>query len=404
MHPVNDAPVLQQQNEVTHLENASSDQLTRLRLSTSTILVAEDSTIDAIGLNVRDVDCGDVAHGMLDVSLVVHRGTLSVDATDATVTGAGDMLHIHGSPVDVSNALGSLAYTPSPNYAGDDALFVTAEDRGNTGRGGALSTSMEVPLFVDSSCDPPVIKPIASVVQADEDGGVSIGFEVSDADHANLKELHKRNAFLEYLYTDEDGYTLNTSATRTAATFFPEVQVMLTAGNGTLTLDSSIRSALTFVQGKGVSESTVTFRSTLQHAQTALSHVSYEPSRDYFTYPLIDVAADTVTLEVDDLGKDFGGLPEGLGQRCDSLKTTGSIRIQINAVNDKPHVAVPGAVYRGLPGGTDRSSLRRDLDLVRVKPLTVDEDAILELRVSVDDDGDDPRAFPGGRGRAYCFC
>ena len=53
-----------------------------------------------------------------------------------------------------------------------------------------------------------------------------------------------------------------------------------------------------------------------------------------------------VTLEVDDLGLDFGGLPEGLGQRCDALKTTGSIRIQINAINDKPHVAVPGSVYR----------------------------------------------------------
>ena len=105
-------------------------------------------------------------------------------------------------------------------------------------------------------------------------------------------------------------------------------------------------------------------------------------------------------LEVDDLGKDFGGLPEGLGQKCASLKTTGSIRIQINAINDKPHVAVPGSVYRGLPGGTDRASLRRDLDLIRVKPLTVDEDAILELGhlVSADDDGDDPRAFPAAEG------
>ena len=143
------------------------------------------------------------------------------------------------------------AYTPSQNYAGDDALFVTASDRGNVGRGGALSTSMEVPLFVDSSCDAPVITPVKKVVSTNEDGGVSIGFEVSDADHANLKELYDLNKFLEYLYTDEDGYTLNTSATRTSATFEPLVQVMLTAGNGTLTLDSSIRSALTFIEGKG---------------------------------------------------------------------------------------------------------------------------------------------------------
>ena len=47
---------------------------------------------------------------------------------------------------------------------------------------------------------------------------MSIGFEVSDADHTNLQELYRLNKFREYLYTDEDGYTLNTSATRTAAT------------------------------------------------------------------------------------------------------------------------------------------------------------------------------------------
>ena len=109
------------------------------------------------------------------------------------------MLHIHGSPSQVSLALGSLAYTPSNDYAGDDALFVTASDRGNTGRGGAQQMSLEVPLFVDASCDAPVIRPIQKVVAADEDDGVSIGFEVSDADHTNLQELYRLNKFLEYL-------------------------------------------------------------------------------------------------------------------------------------------------------------------------------------------------------------
>ena len=62
-------------------------------------------------------------------------------------------------------------------------------------------------------------------------------------------------------------------------------------------------------KGRGVSESTVR-SSTLSHAQTALAHVSYEPLRDYFTWPLVDVAADTVVLEVDDLGKDLAACPK----------------------------------------------------------------------------------------------
>jgi ELWxxDGT repeat protein len=376
VHPVNDPPVLEQSEEILHREKASSDQLSRLRLSPSTLLVKEDSTRDGLGLNVRDVDCADVALGEMDVSLVVHRGSLKVDGQ------SGDMIHLHGSPSQVSLALTTLAYTPSQDYAGDDSLFVTASDRGNTGRGGALTSTMEVPLFVDSACDPPVIQPIQTVVATNEDDGVAVGFEVSDADHANLDQLYRLHKFRAY----------------TNATFFPDVQVVLSAGNGTLTLDSSIRSALTFIEGRGVSEATMTFRATLEHAKTALAHVSYEPSRDYFTLPITDVAADTVTLELDDLGLDFGGLPEGLGQKCASLKTTGTIRIQINAVNDRPHIAVPGAVYKALPGGTDRSSLRRDLELMRVKPLSVDEDAILELRVRVDDDGDDARAFPAAEG------
>ena len=67
-----------------------------------------------------------------------------------------------------------------------------------------------------------------------------------------------------------------------------------------------------------------------------------------------------------------------------------SVRIRIEAVNDAPHVQVPGVIYKGLPGGTSRASLRRDLDVLRVKPLTVDEDAILELGhlITCDDDGD----------------
>ena len=114
---------------------------------------------------MRDVDCGDVAHGAMDVSAVVHRGTLSVDASIprhwwrrrhvAYSRFTGEVSGTHWVP---------LAYTPSNDYAGDDALFVTASDRGNTGRGGAQQTSLEVPLFVDASCDAPVIKPIQKVV------------------------------------------------------------------------------------------------------------------------------------------------------------------------------------------------------------------------------------------------
>ena len=116
---------------------------------------------------------------------------------------------------------------------------MTAADRGNTGRGGALTSTMEVPLFVDSACDAPVIKPIQTVVATNEDYGVAVGFEVSDADHSNLKELHRLHKFREYNYT------------------LPEVQVVLTAGNGTLTLDSSSK-ALT--SSKARNRRSTTFR------------------------------------------------------------------------------------------------------------------------------------------------
>lgn len=391
VHPVNDAPLLDQLQEVKHLEDGTADQLSRLRLSTVTQLVAEDASVTALGLSVRDVDAIDVPGGFVDVALIVHRGTLKLTEKRAvTVQNEGsNMLHVSGKPADVTHALDSLEYAPSLNYAGDDALFVSASDRGNVGKGGELSTLLEVPLFVTSACDAPIVKAIRGVVDAREDDGTGIGFEVSDADHANLRELYGRGAFLQYLYRDAMGYTLNTSATRTAATFEPLIEVTLVAGNGTLTLES--RSALTFVQGTGVSDATVTFRSTLHHARAALASIVYEPKRDFFTSPLNGgPAADTVDVIIDDLGKDFGGLPEGLGAPCAALVARASVRIRIEAVNDAPHVQVPGVIYKGLPGGTARASLRRDLDVLRVKPLIVDEDSILELGhlITCDDDGD----------------
>ena len=103
-------------------------------------------------------------------------------------------------------------------------------------------------------------------------------------------------------------------ATRTNATFEPLVKVTLAAGNGTLTVEAGARRALRFLDGAtGVSEGQFSFVGRLTDARYATRALTYEPRRDYYSVPVRYEAADRVDLLVDDLGRDFGGLPEGVG-------------------------------------------------------------------------------------------
>ncbi|KAH8067655.1 hypothetical protein JL721_7504 [Aureococcus anophagefferens] len=319
--PVNDAPVLASARSGARDPYAGeADQATRLTFRADTLVVAEDGSSSDLG----------------------------------------------ATPDAVAAALGALNYAPDADFAGDDAVLVTASDRGNSGAGGDGSDALELPVEVRPTCDAPVVAPRSRAYATAEDAAATVGFDIFDEDHANLLRAYEAGL-------DVSGAPVNATSN---ATFFPLVSATLTAGNGSLTIEEGTRRALRFVRGtSGVSESLIAFRATIADAAAAVAAVSYAPRRDYFSAP---VRAGVPALDRVEL-------------------------VRVDAVNDGPVVKVPGAVYEAsdLAGSTFRDgAVRGDLVLKRIKPMAVPEDTILELGslVSVADDADDADAFPDAVG------
>ncbi|KAK7242594.1 hypothetical protein SO694_00016060 [Aureococcus anophagefferens] len=407
--PVNDAPVLASVRSGARDPYAGeADQATRLTFRADTLVVAEDGSSSDLGATVRDVDALDVVGGLIDVVAVATRGVLRLDDAARAAGGRGRvrlsagaegsrLLGFSGEPDAVAAALGALNYAPDADFAGDDAVLVTASDRGNSGAGGDGSDALELPVEVRPTCDAPVVAPRSRAYATAEDAAATVGFDIFDEDHANLLRAYEAGL-------DVSGAPVNATSD---ATFFPLVSATLTAGNGSLTIEEGARRALRFVRGtSGVSESLIAFRATIADAAAAVAAVSYAPRRDYFSAPVRAgvPALDRVELVLEDLGLDFGGLPDGFGGvDCAPLVGSAHAKVRVDAVNDGPVVKVPGAVYEAsdLAGSTFRDgAVRGDLVLKRIKPMAVPEDTILELGslVSVADDADDADAFPDAVG------
>jgi|GEM_PF-7088427 len=92
------------------------------------------------GVSVYDADVG---AGSLKMTLSALHGTVSV-----TGLGPSTDVSFTDTLAQVNTLLGSLTYTPFNGYWGPDWLTITANDQGNSGSGGALSTTKKISLRV----------------------------------------------------------------------------------------------------------------------------------------------------------------------------------------------------------------------------------------------------------------
>ena len=92
------------------------------------------------GVSVADPD---ILAGSLQMTVGVLHGTVAV-------TGAGPSPNIVFTDTlgQVNTKLGTLSYTPVPNYQGPDWLTISANDQGNSGSGGPLSDNKTVVINV----------------------------------------------------------------------------------------------------------------------------------------------------------------------------------------------------------------------------------------------------------------
>ncbi len=254
----------------------------------------EDTSLDIHGLSVSDVDSDD--GGELAVTLTVQHGTLGLtDTTGLTFTGGtapGDAsLTFTGTVDHVNAALATLAYQSDLDYNGADSLDVNVSDQGNTGSGGVLVDGGAVAINIAAVNDQPHVT-LPGAQSAVEDTSLDIhGLSVSDVD------------------SDDGG----------------ELAVTLTVQHGTLGLTDT--TGLTFTGGTAPGDASLTFTGTVDHVNAALATLAYQSDLDYN-------GADSLDVNVSDQGNTGSG-----GVLVDG----GAVAINIAAVNDQPHVTLPGA-------------------------------------------------------------
>ncbi|PJI47493.1 MAG: hypothetical protein CTR55_18935 [Pseudomonas sp.] len=101
-------------------------------------------------ITVSDVDAG---NNMLEVTLTVSHGTLTLFGTTGLVFSTGDgstdsSMTFTGTRSDINSALNGMVYRPAAGYSGNDSLQITTNDLGNTGSGGALSDTDSIAISV----------------------------------------------------------------------------------------------------------------------------------------------------------------------------------------------------------------------------------------------------------------
>lgn len=166
--------------------------------------IIEDTQTLIAGLSISDVD--DNA-GLLTVDLSVVNGTLDINSTGITVTyrsAGGDALTLSGTKAALNSALATLAYKPTQDFVGADALAITVNDNGNVGAGGSLTDMNVVGLVVTHVNDAPVLSaPAGGYDVYGETPTALAGLSINDVDQLAASNMtltiSVANGFLSYL-------------------------------------------------------------------------------------------------------------------------------------------------------------------------------------------------------------
>jgi ELWxxDGT repeat protein len=224
------------------------------------------ATLD--GWNFTDPD-GDQAQSVTVTVLPTH-GTLFLDANTDDVIDPGETINA-GEAITWADASTAplVKYTPAPGYAGFDSLHYRVTDTSGTVSVGVATVSITV---ADPFNDPPVNDVPAGQTTIQNDPLI---FSTADGNAISI--------------SDPDAGTA-------------DVQVQLSAENGTITLGSM--SGLSFVTGDGTADATMTFTGPIDAINTALDGMTFTPTLNYAGSGAI------VSIVTDDLGNTGGDGPK----------------------------------------------------------------------------------------------
>ncbi|MUH01324.1 DUF4347 domain-containing protein [Scytonema sp. UIC 10036] len=247
-------------------------------------------------ISISDPDAG---ANPIQVTFVVTNGTLSLSGTTGLNiwNGNSDGLNnatmiLSGTIADINTALAGMTFNPTPNYSGSTpaTIEITTDDLGNTGGDRNATDKDTIEIAVTSFNDPPV-HTFPNEVTTQEDTPFIFSGEqlisVSDADAGSN-----------------------------------QVEVTLTATKGNISLSGT--SGLFMTTGDGIDDETIIFKGTLDHINTALAGMTFNPTANVF-------GEGSVTIKTNDLGNTGGS----------AVTVTNTVKIIIEPINEPPVNSVP---------------------------------------------------------------
>ncbi|MEA5616700.1 FG-GAP-like repeat-containing protein, partial [Cronbergia sp. UHCC 0137] len=122
----------------------------------STQTVNEDTNLILTGINITDADVGT---GSLQVSLSATNGTINLSDTTGLTFNSGSnnskTMTFTGSLTDINIAIDDLVYLGDLNFNGSDTVSISVDDLGNTGSGGSLTDTQNIPIIINAVNDAP---------------------------------------------------------------------------------------------------------------------------------------------------------------------------------------------------------------------------------------------------------
>jgi len=123
-------------------------------------IIAEDSslTFSAATSNSITIEDADANGAELAITLQVTNGIVSLGGTSGLNGLTGDntsAITFAATLANINAALDGLTYTTSPDFNGNDQLTINVDDQGNTGSGGAKTTSATIDITVTAVNDDP---------------------------------------------------------------------------------------------------------------------------------------------------------------------------------------------------------------------------------------------------------
>jgi hypothetical protein len=123
--------------------------------------MTEDTTLTMSGgrtISIADIDAGS---GSVQVTITGTGGTLTLSGLTGLTFSVGDgtadaVMTFTGTVTNINNAIDSMVFTATPDFAGAASIQVDVDDLGNTG-GGNLTDSGTVAITVTNVNDAPVL-------------------------------------------------------------------------------------------------------------------------------------------------------------------------------------------------------------------------------------------------------